>query len=724
MIRIENILDKIRNYNPQSDVNLIRKAYIYSAWAHEGKTRFNGEPYISHPLEVAGILADLRMDDASVVTGLLHDTVEDSYRATLEDIQEAFGEETAFLVDGLTKIDRMTLSTNEEIQAENFRKMLLAMARDIRVILIKLADRLHNMRTLQYHKPEKRLEIARETMDIYAPLANRLGINWIKSELEDLSFKHMEPEAYLMLDEKMNQKKLETDKYIQEVIQFLTQKLADVGLAAQVKGRPKHYYGIYRKMQNRGVEFEDVFDIIAFRIILNTIKECYEALGVIHALWRPVPSRFKDFVAMPKANMYQSLHTSVVGPHGERVEIQIRTWEMDRVAESGIAAHWKYKEGRQIYEKDAQIFNWLKQLLEWQQDLKDPRDFLETVRVDLFPDEVYVFTPRGEVKAFPKGATPVDFAFYIHTDVGHRCTGAKVNGRLVPLRYQLRNGEIVEILTSPNQTPSKDWLSFVVTARARTKIRYWIRQEERARSITLGREICDKEFRKHGASFSHWIKTDEALLIIKEFSYQTIEDLMAGVGYGKVSAQQIFNKTLPPEQRGLPPRPETDASLLQRLRKKTTRRLGRQDQDKGIKIKGIHDIMVRFSRCCNPVSGESVKGFITRGRGITVHVANCPNIRNADPERVVDVQWDTPDGATTQVNIRVKCINKPGLLASITSSFGDAGINISGANVRVMADQRANCTFLAEVKDLPQLEHIISSIKKIKGVHAVERVRF
>lgn len=721
MIRIENILDKVRNYNPQSDIGLIRRAYVFSAWAHEGKTRFSGEPYISHPLEVAGILADLRMDDATVVTGLLHDTAEDSYRATLKDIQEAFGDEIAFLVDGLTKIDRMTLSTTEEMQAENFRKMILAMAKDIRVILIKLADRLHNMRTLQCLKPEKQIEIARETKDIYAPLANRLGINWIKSELEDLSFKHLELDAYQMIDEQMNRNKLEREQYIQEVIEFLTQRLADVGLAAQIKGRPKHYHGIYTKMQSRGVEFEDVFDIIAFRIIVNTVKECYEALGVIHALWRPVPGRFKDFIAMPKANMYQSLHTSVVGLHGERVEIQIRTWDMDRVAESGIAAHWKYKEARQIYEKDAETFNWLKQLLEWQQDLKDPRDFLETVRVDLFPDEVYVFTPKGEVKAFPKGATPVDFAYCIHTDVGRHCTGAKVNGRLVPLRYQLRNGEIVEIVTSPNQTPSKDWLSFVVTARARTKIRQWIRLEERSRSIALGREICEKEFRKHSASFSHWVKTEEALRIAREFSYQTIEDMMAGVGYGKISAQQIFNKTLPPEQRGLPPRTEIDESLLQKLRKKTTRILERAD--KGIRIKGIHDVMVHFGRCCHPVPGESVKGFITRGRGLTVHVANCLSIRNADPERVVDVQWDTRDGSTTEVNIRVICANKPGLLASITSSFGDAGVNISGANVRVTSDQRASCTFQAEVRDLPQLEHVISSLKKIKGVYTVERVR-
>lgn len=721
MIRIENILDKVRNYNPQSDVELIRKAYVFSAWAHEGKTRFSGEPYISHPLEVAGILADLRMDDASVVTGLLHDTVEDSYQASPEDIREAFGDQIAFLVDGLTKIDRMTFSTTEEMHAENFRKMILAMAKDIRVILIKLADRLHNMRTLKYLKPERQLEIARETIDIYAQLANRLGINWIKSELEDLSFKHLEPDAYLMLDEQMNRKKLERDQYIQEVIEILTQKLADVGLAAQVKGRPKHYYGIYKKMRSRGVDFEDVYDIIAFRIILNTIKECYEALGVIHALWRPVPGRFKDFIAMPKANMYQSLHTSVVGLHGERVEIQIRTREMDRVAESGIAAHWRYKEGRQIYGKDAEIFNWLKQLLEWQQDLKDPSDFLETVRVDLFPDEVYVFTPKGEVKAFPKGATPIDFAYYIHTDVGHHCTGAKVNGRLVPLRYQLRNGEIVEIITSPNQTPSKDWLSFVVTARARTKIRHWIRQEERTRSIALGREICEKEFRKHGVNFSRLMKTEETLLIAQEFSYQTIDDLMAGVGYGKVSAQQIYNKTLPPEQKGLPSGSETDDSLLQKFSKKTIPSL--RHKDKGINIKGIHDIMVHYGRCCNPVPGESVKGFITRGRGITVHLAACPNILNANPERVVDVQWDSRDGDTSQVQIRVICANRPGLLASITSSFGDSGVNIAGANVKVMTDQRASCTFLAEVKNLPQLEHIIRSIKKIKGVQTVERVR-
>ena len=713
MIRLNDILEKMNRFLPGADLTLIEKAYVFSAKVHQGQVRLSGERYLTHPLEVAAILADMKMDLATVASGLLHDTVEDTY-TTLDEIQQTFGLEIANLVDGLTKISKITLATHEEQQAENFRKMLLAMAKDIRIVLIKLADRLHNMRTLEYLAPENQVKIAQETLDIYAPLANRLGIEWIKTELEDLSFRYLHPEEYSALAREVAWKKEEREKYIQEVSSIISDKLTSYGLVGKVSGRPKHFYSIYKKMQAQNLEFEQVYDVIAFRIILDTAKDCYEALGIIHSLWKPVPGRFKDYIAMPKANGYQSLHTTVIGPYGERVEIQIRTEEMSRTAEEGIAAHWQYKEGKVIAPKDSKQFAWVRQLLEWQQDLRDPREFLETVKIDLFPDEVYVFTPKGDVKQFPVGSTPVDFAYSIHTQIGQQCLGAKVNGKIVPLRYPLKNGDIVEITTAPGHQPSKDWLKFVKTSRARTKIRQWIKAEARGRSVDLGKEICEREFKKYHLDFGKLIKSGEMNKIIGDLSFQSVDDLMAEVGYGNVSSRQIIGKLIPPEKLEIEKKEE---SRLKRLAKKIRR------EPSGIQIRGIEDMMVRFARCCNPLPGDAISGYITRGRGVTVHTADCPNVLGSDPERLIQVSWNLKEKAVHAVRVRVICNDKKGLLAEISSALASSEVNIIRADVSTTEDKKAICNFELEVNDLKHLQNAFRALTKLKNVLKVERLR-
>jgi len=713
MIRLNDIAEKINRYLPGSDLSLIEKAYVFSAKVHQGQVRLSGEPYLTHPLEVAAILADMKMDIYTVATGLLHDTVEDTY-ATLDEIKETFGLEVGTLVDGLTKISKITLTSHEEQQAESFRKMLLAMAKDIRIVLIKLADRLHNMRTLGFLSPENQVKIAQETLDIYAPLANRLGIDRIKTELEDLSFRYLHPEEFNKLAREVAWKKEEREKYIREVSSIISEKLSSYGLVGKVSGRPKHFYSIYKKMKAQSVEFEQVYDVIAFRIILNTVKDCYEALGILHSLWKPVPGRFKDYIAMPKANGYQSLHTTVIGPYGERVEIQIRTEEMNRTAEEGIAAHWQYKEGKVIAPKDSKQFAWVRQLLEWQQDLRDPREFLETVKIDLFPDEVYVFTPKGDVKQLPAGSTPVDFAYTIHTQIGHQCVGAKVNAKIVPLRYQLKNGDIVEIITAPGHQPSKDWLKFVKTSRARTKIRQWIKAEGRERSVDLGKEICEREFKKYHLDFGKLIKSEEMSKIISDLSLQSVDDLMAEVGYGNVSFKQIISKLVPPEKLE---RERKEESRLKRLAQKIRR------EPSGIQIRGIQDMMVRFGRCCNPLPGDPISGYITRGRGVTVHTADCLNILGADPERTIQVSWNLQEKAVHAVRVRVVCIDKKGLLAEISSSLASSEANILRAHVTTTEDKKAICNFELEVNDLKHLQNAFRSLTKLKNVLKVERLR-
>jgi guanosine-3',5'-bis(diphosphate) 3'-pyrophosphohydrolase len=716
MLRFNDILDRLTSYNPSADTDLLRKAYVFSAKVHLGQVRLSGEPYLNHPLEVAGILTQLKLDVASVATGLLHDTVEDTL-TTLEEIRENFGDEIAQLVGGLTKISQIPLRSFEEGQAENFRKMILAMVKDIRVILVKLADRLHNMRTLKYHVPEKQVEIAQETLDIYAPLANRLGIDWVKSELEDLAFQYLHPDIYDEIQRRIAKKEKERSHYIDEVKRTLMKKLYENHIEGEVAGRLKQIYSIYIKMKDQKIDFDQVYDITAFRVIVNTIKECYDVLGIIHSLWKPSPGKFKDYIGLPKENMYQSLHTAVIGPYGERIEIQIRTQEMHKIAEEGIAAHWKYKEGKVFEEADDKRFTWLRQLLEWQRDLKDDAEFIESVKVDLFPHEVYVFTPKGSVKQFPIGATPVDFAYSIHSDIGNHCSGAKVNGKIIPLRYELRSGDTVEIMTLPNQKPSKDWLKFVKTSRAKTKIRQWFTNEEREKSINLGKEILEKELRKYNLQQAKLIKSGDLAKVANEFSFQGVDDLIAAVGYGKVTANQIIGKILP-QERLEQQREEQKEGRLKHLFKKITR-----SPKDALLIKGIDNVMVRYAGCCNPLPGDRVVGFITRGRGVTIHTTDCQNAMDNDPHRKVEVEWDSTKEYSYPVRIRIYSEDKKGLLAEISASLSSNAANISNARVDTTEEKKAIGTFEIEIRDLNHLKKVIKALEKIKGVNRVERLR-
>ncbi len=716
MLRFNDLLERLTSYNPNADTDLLRKAYVFSAKVHLGQVRLSGEPYLNHPLEVAGILTQLRLDVASVATGLLHDTVEDTL-ATLDEIRENFGEEIAQLVDGLTKISQISLRSSENHQAENFRKMILAMVKDIRVLLIKLADRLHNMRTLKYHTLEKQAEIAQETLDIYAPLANRLGIDWIKSELEDLAFQYLHPELYDEIQRKIAKKEKERARYIDEVKRTIVKKLYENRIHGEVTGRLKQIYSIYLKMKEQNIDFDQVYDITAFRIIVDSIKECYDVLGVIHSLWKPIPGKFKDYIGLPKENMYQSLHTTVIGPYGERIEIQIRTNEMHRLAEEGIAAHWKYKEGKVVEEAEDKRFTWLRQLLEWQRDLKDDREFIESVKVDLFPNEVYIFTPKGEVKQFPIGSTPIDFAYSIHSDVGNHCAGAKINGKIVPLRYELRSGDTVEILTLPNQKPSKDWLKFTKTSRAKAKIRQWFTSEEREKSAILGKEILEKELRKYDLQQAKLIKSGELVRVANEFSFQGVEDLIAAVGYGKVTANQIIGKLLPQEKLE-----QQKEELKEGRFKHLIQKITRAPKD-ALLIKGIDNVMVRFAGCCNPVPGDKVVGFITRGRGVTIHTSDCQNALDEDPHRKVEVEWDSAKEYSYPVRIRIYSEDKKGLLGDISNSISSHQANIKNARVDTTEDKKAISTFEVEIRDLTHLKKVIRALEKIKGVHRVERMR-
>jgi len=715
VIRIDDILDLVLGYNPEADQDLIKKAYVFSAKVHLGQVRLSGEPYLIHPLEVAAILAQLKLDTATVVTGILHDTVEDTY-TSLEEIQNTFGENIAALVDGVTKISRITMESTEEDQAENYRKMILAMVKDIRVILVKLADRLHNMRTLKFQPADRQRHIAEETLDIYAPMAHRLGIESIKSELEGLAFRYLHPDIHRDIEKKLAKKERERERYVAEVVRIITKKLYEYGIVVEVTGRPKKIFSIYRKMQTQNLDFEQVYDLIGFRIIVSSYKECYEALGIIHSMWKPVPGKFNDYINLPKANMYQSLHTTVIGHYGETVEIQIRTYDMHRVAEDGIAAHWRYKEDLAFRdEEEEKQFQWLRQLLEWQSDLKDSKEFLETIKLDLYPNEVYVFTPKGEVKEFPRGATPVDYAYSIHTDVGHRCVGAKVNSRIVPLSYQLKSGERVDILTSAAHTPSKDWLNYVQTSRARAKIRQWIKAEERERSIALGKTILEKDFRKYNLNFGRLLKSGEILKAAEEFSFHEVDDLLASVGYGKISSKQVMGRLIPSER--LEREKTREENRLARLIKRV-----KKPHD-AIIVKGVGNVMIKFAGCCHPLPGDRVIGFITRGRGVTVHRADCSNILNSDSERRVDVEWDLDKDYSHPVRIRVLSSNRKGLLADISGVLSSKGVNIVNAHVTTADHDRAVSTFQIEIRDLRHLQRVTRSLEKIKGILQVKRLR-
>jgi GTP pyrophosphokinase len=716
MVRLDDILTRTSAYNAQADLDLLRRAHAYCARVYQGQTRLSGESYLDHSLEVAAILVQLKMDVPTVVAGLLHDTIEEAL-STSGELRSQFGDEVAEMVDGVTKLSKISFRTSEERQAENFRKMMLAMARDIRVVLVKLADRLHNMRTLGLQPAERQRSFAQETLDIFAPLANRLGISWLKSELEDLSFRYTRPEAYADLDERVTRRLAERARYIDETKRSLTVKLAEAGIEGQISGRSKHLYSLYNKMQRQGVELDQIFDLVAFRVLVKTVRDCYGVLGIVHAAWKPIPGRFKDYIAMPKSNMYQSLHTTVIGPFGERMEVQIRTEEMHRIAEEGIAAHWKYKEKgvATADDKDDKRFAWLRQMLEWQQDVKDSREFMDSVRYELFPEAVYVFTPNGEVKELPRGSTPVDFAFSIHTDVGFRCIGARINGKLVPLKTALSNGDVVEVMTSPNQTPSKDWLKFVHSTKARNKIRQWIKTAEREKSIALGRELLEKELRKHGIALNRVIGAEEMGSAVEELGFQATDDLLAGIGYGKVPVGQVVGRLVPQEKL----KPEAAAAgkgekVAEKSRKKASN---------AIRIQGVEDILVRFAKCCNPLPGDDVVGFITRGRGVTVHAVDCPHVREGDPERRVDVEWDMKKKAARAVKIRVHCLDQKGILASITGAITNCEANIVSAQVFTLPDQKGMNTFEVDVQDLAHLNRVMSALMKIKGVIQVERLR-
>jgi len=720
MLQVEEIIQRVRAYQPLADSDIIKRAYDYSFRAHNGQTRKSGDPYFVHPASVAGIITELRLDTASVCAGLLHDVVEDTLAST-QDIEREFGVEIASLVDGVTKLSKINFTSKEDRQAENFRKMVVAMARDIRVLLVKLCDRVDNMRTLQFMKPEAQERIARETMEIYAPLANRLGMQSFKSELEDLSFRYMEPEAFTDLQAQVTRTKRERDKYIAEVSKTLSARLAEQGFAADVTGRSKHLYSIWRKMKAQECGVDQIHDMIAFRVIVESVSDCYAALGVIHSKWTPVPGRFKDYIALPKPNMYQSLHTTVIGPGRERIEIQIRTHDMHRVAERGIAAHWKYKErhGGGVADQDAQKFGWLRQLMEWQKELKDPAEFLEGVKVDLFQDEVYVFTPKGDVRVFPRGATPVDFAFAIHSKLGEHTTGARINGKMEPLRYKLRNGDVVDIITSANQQPSKDWLEFAGTTRARAKIRNFLRAEEREKSMKLGRELLEREFYKSGVSLNKLLKNEPELRrVFDALKVMNVEEMFLTIGYGKLKPADVMAVVAPRDEDGkesAPPDKLREGKLEGLVRKVI------KGDDTGIKLNGIDDVLVRYARCCNPLPGDDILGFITRGRGITIHRRGCPKAFDTDPERRVEISWDAKAKINRNVQLRVTTANRPGILATVGHTFSAQGINISEANCRAGDDGRAVNVFTFICADLNQLKNVMKALHKVEGVLVVER---
>jgi guanosine-3',5'-bis(diphosphate) 3'-pyrophosphohydrolase len=713
LTRLETLIDEIPKYQPGADLDLLTRAYRFSEHSHQGQQRASGEPYLSHPLEVANLLVGFKMDATTVTAGLLHDVLEDTH-ATKDELTREFGAEIAELVDGVTKIGKLAFSSREERQAENFRKMVVAMARDLRVLMIKLADRLHNMRTLDYLPPEKARKVAQETLDIYAPLAHRLGMAKVKAELEDLALRAMHPDDYQELMRRVAKRRLEREAEINQVVSILQGKLGEVGIESKSQGRPKHFYSIWKKMHEDGREFDEIYDLTAVRVIVKTVRDCYGALGVIHSLWKPVPGRFKDFVAMPKVNMYQSLHTTVIGPKGDPVEIQIRTLEMHRIAEEGIAAHWLYKEKRQERDRFDEAFTWLRQLMESQRDVKDPQEFLDSVRLDLFPDEVYVFTPRGDVKALPEAATPIDFAYAVHTDVGHHCVGAKVNGKLVPLRYTLQQGDIVEVVTSPGQHPSRDWLKIVRSNRARAKINQWLKIEERARSLILGREFFEREAKKYRLSAATLLGSEEMKKALADLGFPTVDDLLASIGYGKTSVQHVLGRLAP----------ETVHEAERSTETKPATRPGKGDG--AVRIRGVDDVLVRFAKCCSPVPGDGIVGFITRGRGLTVHARDCLTVAQnvLDKERLVPVEWDGGEPAKRPVHIKVYIgQDRPGLLAEITSAISSRQGNITKADITVTDDRQGINNFVVEVADLRQLQSIMQAIKDVRDVINVERVR-
>ncbi|MGM0645566.1 MAG: RelA/SpoT family protein [Thermodesulfobacteriota bacterium] len=716
MIRINDILEKVSTFLPKSEQALIQKAYVFSASAHAGQRRLSGEPYLSHPLEVAYILADLRLDSATIASGLLHDTLEDT-QASVSDLQEQFGEEVAQIVEGVTKIGKVRFTSKEEAQAENIRKMILAMAEDIRVIIVKLADRLHNMRTLQHQKGIKQRLVSQETMEIYAPLANRLGLYRVKIQLEDISFQYLRPDVYYQIKSGVEQHQTLGQQYIDRVTGLIQSILDENSIHGHVSGRQKHLYSIFHKMQRQGLSLDQVHDLVAFRVVLYSVRDCYAVLGLIHSIWKPVPGRFKDYISMPKANMYQSLHTTVIGPDGERIEIQIRTEEMHEINEYGIAAHWKYKEGSNVSTRDADRFRWLRQILDWQKELKDPREFMASLRFDLFQDEVYVFTPRGEVRELPDQATPVDFAYMIHTEVGNHCAGAKVNGKLVPLDTALQNGDTVEIITDTKRAPSRDWLRFVKTAKARTRIKHWIRTEERSRSIALAKEMLEKEGRRIGVNFKKLIKERSLEPVAEEYSFRNVDDLLSAVGYAKITPRQVLNRFLPKPE----PEKVSERTRGKKEEQEAPKKTEGKPRQEGVSLTGVDDVLVRFAQCCQPLPGDPIVGYISRGRGVTVHKSDCPNVQGLESERLVNVNWEGEKQDSFPATIQLLCRNEMGVLQAITSLLTQQKVNIDSGHFRSDVEGNSDVVLTVQVRDTEQLYETIDAITQIPAVIEVVR---
>jgi guanosine-3',5'-bis(diphosphate) 3'-pyrophosphohydrolase len=717
--RFRDLMKDLAANRPNDDLEIVRKAYEFSQKYHSGQSRASGEPYLVHPVEVACVLAEMKMDPISIAAGLLHDSVEDT-SITIVEIRKEFGEQVAHIVEGVTKISKIDFATREEQQAENLRKMMLAMVDDIRVVLIKLADRLHNMRTLEHLPAERQQKIARETLDIYAPIAHRLGMGKIRGELEDLGFRYLDPVAYQNTHDAVEARRKEGEAFLASVEAVLRDKLKEAGITASVESRIKRLYSIHKKLVRQRITVDQVYDLCAMRVITRSVQDCYAVLGIIHNVWRPVPGRIKDFIAMPRPNFYQSLHTSVIAENGTPFEVQIRTEEMHKIAEEGIAAHWKYKDGP-VTAQDEQRLAWLRQVVEWQRDVSDPNEFLSTLKIDLYPEEVYTFTPKGKVVVLPRDSTPIDFAYTIHTEVGHTCVGAKVNGRMVPLRHKLHSGDIVEILTQPGHKPSRDWLAVVKSSRARNKIKHWLNIHQRERAIEIGRKLIEKEARKYRISLKD-IKDDELHKIAADYGLGRSDDLMAGIGFGKYSARQVLGRLAPPGAQ-----PATDAEERPAGFASVVRRVFGGDAN-AITVKGHGDLLVYRAKCCNPIRGEGIVGYVTRGKGVAVHSINCPNVTNLmyEPERRIDVQWtrDKEEGAPAAypVKLTLFCDDKWGMLKQITAVISDAKTNIRNIEARTGSGQ-ANIDVVLDISDLKHLETIIAGVRKIPGVHDVQRLQ-
>ncbi len=714
MSKVTQITDAVLSYHPTADVSLIFNAYMFSAKAHRGQSRTSGEAYLSHPVEVAFNLTRLRMDEKTVAAGLLHDTLEDTL-TTAEEIQNQFGDEVYHLVEGVTKIGQMPFASKEEKQAENYRKMVLAMAHDIRVVLIKLADRAHNLRTLDSLSDEKKQRIARETLDIYAPMANRLGIGWLKQELEDGSFKYLHPEPYKQIVKKVKQAEKDRRDYVDDCCRLLSEDLKAAGIEATVKGRSKHLFSIYQKMVLQDLPFDELYDLVGLRVIIESEQQCYAVLGVVHALWRPIPGKFKDYIAMPKPNRYQSLHTTVSGPNGQRVEVQIRTAEMHRVAEQGIAAHWQYKEdGKSSVKYLDDHLDWVRTMMEEQKEIKNAKDFLASFKVDLYFQEVFVFTPQGEVVAVPRGATPIDFAYHVHTDIGHHCMAAKVNGKLVSVRYKLKNGDQVEIVTDPQKFPSREWLSIVKTSKARNKISNFLNQRERERSRILGMELLDNLIKQSGLVPEEILKGEMLEEAIQSCGFNNLDNLLMAIGYGKTSARRVLEKLVPRDQLKL--------AVNEVNKEKPSPTAGTSP----IKVKDFDDeLMIRVGKCCNPLPGDPIMGYITRGRGISVHHKECPGVGSLanETERLLEVEWDLANETLFPTRVSIVSVEKPGQLAKISQVLSECEVNITRANVRIGGYKRAYFDLTVEIRNLDHLEDMFDRLKQVDGVLHIDRVQ-